>query len=126
MGSIDGRFPWEMPAGNGKLGGRPQLTAGIRAGSYAHECSNLRNPASIERGMWDGDVRGARSGAGSLRAVRCETLKLLDLMSLKGHDDGTNRLLTRRHVGVTQAWQDGHGYVVSVCVEHLLELRRQK
>ena len=42
-------FPWETPAGNGLLGGRPQLTAGIRAGSYALECSNLRNPASIER-----------------------------------------------------------------------------
>src|SRR5581483_6344672 len=28
--------------------GRPQLTAGIRAGSYAHECSNLRKPASNE------------------------------------------------------------------------------
>ena len=44
----DGWFPWETPAGNGLLGGRPQLTAGIRAGSYAIECSNLRNAASIE------------------------------------------------------------------------------
>ncbi|SPE26106.1 hypothetical protein SBA5_520002 [Candidatus Sulfotelmatomonas gaucii] len=43
-----GWFPWETPAGNGLLGGRPQLTAGIRAGSYVLECSNLCNPASIE------------------------------------------------------------------------------
>jgi hypothetical protein len=45
---MDGKIPWETPAGNGMLGGRPQLTAGIRAGSYTIECSNLWIAASID------------------------------------------------------------------------------
>jgi len=32
--------PWTIPGRLRLAGGRPQLTAGIRAGSYAHECTN--------------------------------------------------------------------------------------
>lgn len=41
--------PWETPGRQRLAGGRPQLTAGIRAGSYAFKCSNVRFPASMQR-----------------------------------------------------------------------------
>ena len=59
-------FPWETPAGNGWLGGRPQLTAGIRAGSYALECSNLRFARSNQQ--W---AASRFSQCGSISAPRC-------------------------------------------------------
>ena len=37
-----------MPGRLRHAGGRPQLTAGIRAGSYAHECTNLSTVRSIQ------------------------------------------------------------------------------
>jgi hypothetical protein len=40
--------PWMMPGRLRHAGGRPQLTAGIRAGSYAHECTNLSTVRSIQ------------------------------------------------------------------------------
>jgi len=40
-----------MPGSLRLAGGRPQLTAGIRAGSYAHECINLAN-----EGQTNGDA----------------------------------------------------------------------
>ena len=42
---------WSPRKTTGRLrlaGGRPQLSAGIRAGSYAHECTNLSNRRSIQ------------------------------------------------------------------------------
>jgi hypothetical protein len=46
-GSKLGWFPWETPAGNGLLGGRPQLTAGIRAGSYIFSVPTSANQRQL-------------------------------------------------------------------------------
>jgi len=40
--------PWETHRRRRLAGGRPQLTAGIRAGSYAHQCSNRGFPPSMQ------------------------------------------------------------------------------
>jgi hypothetical protein len=41
--------PWETPDRQRLAGGWPQLTAGIRAGSYAHEFSNRGFPPSMQQ-----------------------------------------------------------------------------
>ena len=44
-----GISPWTIPGSLRLAGGRPQLTAGIRAGSYAHECINLATQRQSNR-----------------------------------------------------------------------------
>jgi hypothetical protein len=57
-GSKLGWFPWETPAGNGLLGGRPQLTAGIRAGSYILSVpTSAKQRQSRRAALWDGGMR---------------------------------------------------------------------
>ena len=41
--------PWDAPGRQRLAGGRPQLAAGIRAASYAYECSNPHFPASMQQ-----------------------------------------------------------------------------
>ena len=50
IGVKHGGFPWETPAGNGMLGGRPQLTAGIRAGSYGLSVAMSAIERQLSRG----------------------------------------------------------------------------
>jgi hypothetical protein len=52
-GSNSIRHLWETPGRQLQAGGRPQLTAGIRAGSYAFKCINLQ-------------IQGQRIKAGNL------------------------------------------------------------
>jgi len=87
-----GGFPWETPAGNGMLGGRPQLTAGIRAGSYIVSVAT----SAIERQS----SRSKQMSQGRLGGMRCVAMARIRLRSGQevgcwNWDEGVLQMRTR-------------------------------